>query len=210
MDNSFVRRGGVDAAAGVRSAWLPDRWALGLTGMVSLSSGLDAALWSVLPLAQNVGFGIGAPGAVVLVRAASVLAGANRALRTLLTNVAACAACAAYVMANLRTAELVTDTTFSSLNAFLFHGAIAAVLLGFDGDELKGLRPEPRNVRERFRARPALLFLFWPAVGAAFLPVIGISFGVDYGAPIGWGILAAGAVLFYVRDVAAGGNGHWP
>ncbi len=153
----------------------------------------------------------GAPdGAVVLVRAASVLAGANRALRTLLTNVAACAACAAYVMANPRTAELVTDTTFSNLNAFLFHGAIAAVLLGFDGDELKGLRPKPRNVRERFRARPALLFLFWPAVGAAFLPVIGISFGVDYGAPIGWGILAAGAVLFYVRDVAAGGNGHWP
>lgn len=151
MDDSFVRRGGVDAAAGARSAWLPDRWALGLTGMVSLSSGLDAALWSVLPAAQNVGFGVGAPGAVVLVRAASVLAGANRALRTLLTNVAACAACAAYVMANLRTAELVTDTTFSNLNAFLFHGAIAAVLLGFDGDELKGLRPEPP---ERARTIP--------------------------------------------------------
>lgn len=210
MDDSFVRRGAADAAAGARSAWLPDRWVTGLTGMVSLSSGLDAALWSALPVAQNVGFGVGAPGAVVLVRAASVLAGANRALRTLLTNGAACAACAAYVMVNLRTAELVTDATFSNLNAFLFHGAIAAVLLGFDGDELKGRRPEPRTVRERFRARPSLPFLFWPAVAAALLPVIGISFGVEYGAPIGWGVLAAGAMLFFIRDRAAGGNGHWP
>ena len=95
----------------------------------------------------------GAPdGAVVLVRAASVLAGANRALRTLLPNGAACAACAAYVMANPRTAELVTDTTFSNLNAFLFHlprttksinlrvpnrcSTVAAMMLetvGFDG-----------------------------------------------------------------------------
>ena len=194
----------------VRSAF-PDRWVMGMAGGVAVMAGLDATLWGVLSAANGMWFGIGAPAAVIAVRAVTMMAGANRGLRVLLTNGVGVVVCTTYTMTFLRAAGLMTETTSSILDVSLFNAGIAAILLGVDGDEVKGRRTGARSVRERFEQRPALRILLGAVVAATFLPWIGVVFGgVTVSTIIGIVSLVGGAVWFSIRDLAAGGDGHWP
>ena len=212
MGTEMMRRGrrGEVALRMVRSA-LPDRWVMGMAGGVTAMAGLDAALWGVLSAADSIWFGVGAPAAVIAVRAVTVMVGANRGLRVLLTNGVGVVTCAAYSMTFLRTAGLVAETTSAILDVSLFNAGVAAILLGIDGDEVKGRRIGARSVRDRFNERPALRILLVAAVAATFLPLIGIVFGsVVVSTIIGIVLLVGGMVLFSIRDLATGGDGHWP
>ena len=204
-----VHRGKV-ALRMVRSA-LPDRWVMGMAGGVAVMAGLDATLWGVLSAANGMWFGIGAPAAVIAVRAVTMMAGANRGLRVLLTNGVGVVVCTTYTMTFLRAAGLMTETTSAILDVSLFNAGIAAILLGVDGDEVKGRRIGARSVRERFNERLALRILLRAVVTATFLPWIGVVFGgVTVSTIIGIVLFVGGAVLFSIRDLAAGGDGRWP
>lgn len=190
---------------------LPDRWVMGMAGGVTVVAGLDAALWGVLSAADGIRYGVGAPAAVLAVRAVTVLVGANRGLQVLLTNGVGVVTCANYSMTFLRTAGLMTEATFSILYVSLFNAGVAALLLGIDGDEVKGLRTGARSVRERFNERPTLRILLAAVVAATFLPLIGMVVGgVVVSTVIGIVLLVGGITLFSIRDLAAGGDGHWP
>lgn len=212
MGTEMMRRGrrGEVALRVVRSV-LPDRWVMGMAGGVTVVAGLDAALWGVLSAADSIRFGVGAPAAVIAVRAVTVLAGANRGLRVLLTNGVGVVTCANYSMLFLRTAGLMTEATFSILYVSLFNAGVAAMLLGIDGDEVRGRRTGARSVRERFNERPALRVLLMAVVAATFLPLVGMVFGgVMVSTVIGIVLFVGGITLFSIRDLAAGGDGHWP
>ena len=184
---------------------------MGLAGGVAVMAGLDATLWGVLSAANGMWFGIGAPAAVIAVRAVTMMAGANRGLRVLLTNGVGVVVCATYTMTFLRAAGLMTETTSAILDVSLFNAGIAAILLGVDGDEVKGRRTGARSVRERFSQRPALRILLGAVVAATLLPWIGVVFGgVTVSTIVGIVSLVGGAVWFSIRDLAAGGDGHWP
>lgn len=212
MGTEIKRRGrrGEMALRMVRSV-LPDRWVMGMAGGVSVVAGLDAALWGVLSAADGIRYGVGAPAAVIAVRAVTVLVGANRGLQVLLTNGVGVVTCANYSMTFLRTAGLMTEATFSILYVSLFNAGVAALLLGIDGDEVKGLRTGARSVRERFNERPTLRILLAAVVAATFLPLVGMVVGgVVVSTVIGIVLLVGGMTLFSIRDLAAGGDGHWP
>ena len=194
----------------VRSV-LPDRWVMGMAGGVTVVAGLDAALWGVLSAADSFRFGIGAPAAVIAVRAVTVLIGANRGLQVLLTNSVGVVTCANYSMMFLRTAGFMTEATFLILYVSLFNAGVAALLLCIDGDEVRGRRTGARSVRERLNERPTLRILLAAVVAATFLPLIGMVFGgVMVSRIIGIVLFLGGATLFSIRDLAAGGDGHWP
>lgn len=189
----------------------PDRWVMAMAGGVSVVAGLDAALWGVLSAADGIRYGVGAPAAVLAVRAVTVLVRANRGLQVLLTNSVGVVTCANYSMTFLRTAGLVTEATFSILYVSLFNAGVAALLLGIDGDEVKGLRTGARSVRERFNERPTLRILLAAVVAATFLPLVGMVVGgVVVSTVIGIVLFVGGMTLFSIRDLAAGGDGHWP
>ena len=212
MGTEIKRRGrrGEMAFRMIRSV-LPDRWVMGMAGGVSVVAGLDAALWGVLSATDGIRYGVGAPAAVIAVRAVTVLVGANRGLRVMLTNSVGVVTCANYSMTFLRTAGLMTEATFSILYVSLFNAGVAALLLGIDGDEVKGLRTGARSVRERFNERPTLRILLAAVVAATFLPLIGMVLGgVVVSTVIGIVLLVGGMTLFSIRDLAAGRDGHWP
>lgn len=204
------RRRGEIARRAVRSI-LPDRWVMGMTGGISVVAGLDVWLWGVLSVADSIWYGVGGPAAVVAVRAGFLMVGANRGLGVLATNGVGVVVCANYSMTILRTAGVVTDATGAILGVSLFNAGVAAILLGCDGDELKGRRVGRRSVRERFDDRPALRVALAAVAAATFLPLIGIVFGgVWFSRLIGFVLLVGGMVAFSMRDLAAGGDGHWP
>ena len=212
VETEIKRRGrrGEVALRMVRSV-LPDRWVMGMAGGVTVVAGLDAALWGVLSAADSIRYGVGAPATVIAVRAVTVLIGANRGLRVMLANGVGVVTCANYSMMFLRTAGFMTEATFLILYVSLFNAGVAALLLGIDGDEVKGLRTGARSVRERFNERPTLRILLVAAVAATFLPLIGmISGGVMVSRIIGVVLFVGGITLFSIRDLASGGDGHWP
>ena len=212
MGTEMMRRGrrGEVALRVVRSV-LPDRWVMGMAGGVTIVAGLDAAMWGVLSAADSIRYGVGAPAAVIAVRAVTMLVGANRGLRVMLTNSVGVVTCANYSMMFLRTAGLITEATFSILYVSLFNAGLTALLLGIDGDEVRGLRAGARSVRKRFNERPTLRILLVTVVAATFLPLIGMVFGgVMVSTIIGIVLLFGGMTLFSIRDLAAGGDGHWP
>lgn len=199
---------------GGRPAWLPDAWVIGVAGMISGGAAVDAAVWGLLPVAVGVGFGVGVPIAVGVIRVASLLAGARQAMLNLLTNSGAYIAGWAFVLEVLRASETITGVTAVILGTSLLYAGTAAMLLRFDGDELRGRRMTTRSARERFRDRPSLWIIVWSSVVATFVALAGIPFGGENGvllAAAGGGIvLTVGMIFFGIRDVAAGGDGHWP
>ena len=187
---------------------------IGVAGMISGGAAVDAAVWGLLPVAVGVGFGVGVPIAVGVIRVASLLAGARQAMLNLLTNSGAYIAGWAFVLEVLRASETITGVTAVILGTSLLYAGTAAMLLRFDGDELRGRRMTTRSARERFRDRPSLWIIVWSSVVATFVALAGIPFGGENGvllAAAGGGIvLTVGMIFFGIRDVAAGGDGHWP
>lgn len=132
----------------------------------------------------------------------------------LLTNSGACIAGVAFVLEVLRTSEVIVGATAVILGTSVLYVGTAVMILGFDGDELRGRRATTRPVKERFRERPSLWIIVWSAVSGSFVGLMGIPVGGETGVLVtavgGGTVLTVGMIFFGIRDVAAGGDGHWP
>ena len=182
-----------------------------MTGTASVGSGLDAGMWDALPRAESIGMALGVPSAVILVRTLCMVARANRAIGALVTNSVAVAACAGCGILTLVRVELVTPTTAAVIAHAALALGFAAMVAGFDDEEIKGRRTDTRPFRERIQARPGVSFLVWPVVAGALVSLAGIPLeSVSIGRMCIAAGVVGGALLFAIRDTSTGGTGHWP